>query len=201
MYSQEKPEEGTFLDIGAQGYWEEGILNFYKGSFYIKIAAFDLGTNELSILSGISKKIASFLKGTAKPPDELKMFPDSGRIKNSEQFVSKNFLGYSFFKSAFLSRYKLTGNPFRVFIIMTKSREAASGIITEYTSYLSRKKSSISVSGKDHIFKDPNYVREGEVIIRKCEKILIGIITKNNSDISIIDAIEKKMIKKVKNSN
>ena len=43
IYSQERLPNANFLDIGAQGYIEQNILNFLIGPYYVKINSFNTG--------------------------------------------------------------------------------------------------------------------------------------------------------------
>ena len=42
IYAQERPVTDDYLKIGVQGYYEKGILNFFKGKYYVKISSFDI---------------------------------------------------------------------------------------------------------------------------------------------------------------
>ena len=80
IYSQEKPDEGKFLKLGAQGYYEEGILNFFKGPFYVKISSFDLGKDDYSLLFSVARSIGGIIKSGGEFPEELKFFPEKGKV-------------------------------------------------------------------------------------------------------------------------
>src|SRR4030043_1728339 len=43
IYSQERLSNANFLDIGAQGYIEQNILNFLIGPYYVKINSYSTG--------------------------------------------------------------------------------------------------------------------------------------------------------------
>src|SRR4030042_5076173 len=58
IYSQEKPDEAKFSSVGTQGYGLEGIFNFFKGSYYVKISAFDIKENERQILKDFASTIS-----------------------------------------------------------------------------------------------------------------------------------------------
>jgi len=67
-----------------------------------------------------------------KPPDILSSFPQEGRKENSEKFVSKNFLGYSFFHSGFTADYEVSGKTFKIFIVEGKDQDGCRGMIENY---------------------------------------------------------------------
>ena len=58
IYSQERPFEGEFLNIGAQGFYENGMLNFFKGPYYVKLNSYGLGEQEEATLIALAKEFA-----------------------------------------------------------------------------------------------------------------------------------------------
>ena len=85
IYSQEKPQKGNFISIGSQGYYEKGIINFFKGSYYVKLSGFDLGENDQELLGNAARAIAKKLESTINFPLSLKGFPEENRIKNQKK--------------------------------------------------------------------------------------------------------------------
>jgi hypothetical protein len=117
IYSQERLSNANFLDIGAQGYIEQNILNFLIGPYYVKINSFNTGTEDKEILLAFAKKVAENLGEKGALPSILSSFPPEGRKDNSGKFISKNFLGYSFLHSAFTADYEPSGTKFKLFVI------------------------------------------------------------------------------------
>jgi len=69
IYSQERYFEGTFLKIGAQGYYENGILSFFKGRYYVKLSSYGLGEKEESMLISLAKTLDGQLDGDTALPE------------------------------------------------------------------------------------------------------------------------------------
>lgn len=132
IYSQERPLQSNFLNIGSQGYYEKGILNFLKGNFYVKISAFDFAEVDQAILMRFAKQTAQQLKGDDRMPQPLSWFPMEGKIENSERFISQNFLGYSFLKTAFTADYEVSKNRFTLFILGTSKSDECKSILESY---------------------------------------------------------------------
>ena len=101
IYSQERPQTSNFLKIGAQAYYEKGMLNFLKGDYYVKIRSYDLMNEDQTVLTRFARESDKLLSGNAKLPLIFNWFPESGKIKNSEKYISDNFLGYPELKSVF----------------------------------------------------------------------------------------------------
>ncbi len=118
IYSQERLANADFLEIGVQGYYEEKVLNFLAGSHYVKISSANTGKDDRDILVRFAKETAEKLGGEKGFPVLLGAFPDEGKVKNTEKFIGKNFLGYSFLPPAFVSDYLADGQKFKMFIMV-----------------------------------------------------------------------------------
>lgn len=117
IYSQERPKKGQFLDIGAQGYLEQPILNFLLHNFYVKIRSYEITEKASEILTTYAEKLAANLGGKSSLPIILQCFPDSGKIQNSEKYFAHSFLGHGFLHSGFIADYVLDKKSFQLFII------------------------------------------------------------------------------------
>jgi hypothetical protein len=132
IYSQERPQSGDFLNIGTQGYYEKGILNFVRGSYYVKLISFGLGSDDKSLLISVAQKIANQLEGELSFPRIVYSFPEEGKIENSEKFISQNFLGHSFLKSAFTADYNDANTTFKLFIIKGADAKDCEEMLRQY---------------------------------------------------------------------
>lgn len=175
IYSQEKPVKGDFLDIGAQGYYEKGVLNFVKGSYYVKMTGFDLGDKDKEIMTTAAQKISGQMKGADHFPLPTTCFPGRGKILNSEKFIAADFLGHSFLHSAFAADYKDSGKEFQIFIMEAANPREAKEIVENYFKFAKKKGSEISVYGDFFRFLDPYYRSKGQVNIRAMGKYVFGM--------------------------
>ncbi len=158
IYSHERVYGvSNYVDIGTQGYYEAGILNFFKGSCYVKIRAYDL-ENEESTLIDIAKNIAAVLPGDNHFPEALEDLPYMYRTFNRERYIPKNFLGYSFINKTFTADYYNPNIPtgsYSFFILLGDSKEDCKKMISEYREYLELPEEEI-VEGR-YTFDDPYY--------------------------------------------
>lgn len=132
IYSQERLPDASFLDIGAQGYYENSVLNFVKGLYYVKISSYNTGADDRQILLGFGNKVAQNLEGKDSLPAILSSFPSEGKKKNSEKFISREFLGYSFLHSAFTADYDSAGKKFQIFVIEGQNQNECRDMIEKY---------------------------------------------------------------------
>lgn len=196
IYSQEKPQKGNFLDIGTQGYYEKGVLNFLKGGFYVKMSGFDLGDNDEEVLTTAAKALAKALEGSEDFPAVVKCFPEKGKITNSEAYINKNFLGHSFLHSAFVADYGIDGRELQVFIIETGKPGEVEEILNNYTGFLKKKGIPVEKKGTLYRFQDPYYRSSGMMNMKIEKNYLWGLFSKNDTAAeSFIREIEKNLKK------
>jgi len=192
IYSQEKPLKGSFLSIGTQGYYEQGVLNFFKGSYYVKISGFDLGSEDKQILTNAAKKIAAQLEGTADFPTIVKCFPKKNIKPNSEAYIHMNFLGHSFLHSAFTAEYESEGRGFKAFIMQTKDSKGVQEIIDKYLAFVKGKGIAVEKNNNYYRFQDPYYRSSGMMNMKIEKNYLWGMFCKNPSTAqSMIKEIEE----------
>ena len=132
IYSQERFGNANYLDIGAQGYSEKGVLNFVAGNYYVKMNIMDSEAGDEEVLLTLAKKVVENLGGKGSLPSILSSFPEEGKKKNSEKFISQNFLGYSFFHSGFTADYEPSGKKFKLYVIEGADQKDCRNMVQEY---------------------------------------------------------------------
>ncbi|RPJ37101.1 MAG: hypothetical protein EHM27_14100 [Deltaproteobacteria bacterium] len=153
IYSQERLANADFLDIGSQGYYEEKVLNFLSGSYYVKISSANTSKKDREILSRFARETAEKLGGEKGFPALLAAFPEEGKVKNAEKFIGKNFLGYSFFPSAFIADYQAAGQKFKLFIMVGAGPEDCRARLQRYFQQL--KQPGETLAEGRHEISDP----------------------------------------------
>ncbi|MBA4423001.1 MAG: hypothetical protein C0390_07845, partial [Syntrophus sp. (in: bacteria)] len=122
----------NFLKIGAQGYIDKNILNFVQGSYYVKLNSFNTGAEDREILQAVARKVADNLGEKGGLPFILSAFPPDGKKGNSEKYITRNFLGYTFFNAAYTADYELAGKAFKLFLIEAEDKNECKSIIQKY---------------------------------------------------------------------
>ena len=153
IYSQERLANADFLEIGVQGYYEEKVLNFLAGSCYVKISSSNTGKDDRDVLVRFAKGTAEKVGGEKGFPALLEVFPDEGKVKNTEKFIGKNFLGYSFFPSAFIADYQSGGQKFKLFLMVGDGAEDCRARLQRYFQQLKRPAETVA-EGR-HEISDP----------------------------------------------
>ena len=171
IYSQERPQQSNFLNIGSQAYFEPSILNFLKGNYYVKISTHDFANQDQSILKQFAEQIERKLKGDGILPPILSWFPVEGKIENSERFISQNFLGYSFLKNVFTADYEVPKNKFTLFLLEANKSDECKRILESYLQSTNGLNEDIK---EDHYTVDDPY--QGTIGILWKDRYLLGII-------------------------
>ncbi len=123
IYSSERSSEYNFIDIGSQGYLVDGILNFFKGSYYVKIRTNSEKPKIRKAEESLARRIEASLPGEKSMPEMLSLFPKEGKINNSETFINESVLGHQFLNRAFKAVYQAGSETFSIFLIKSSSAE------------------------------------------------------------------------------
>jgi len=84
IYSTERSPSFRFVNLGAQGYINEGIINFFKGNYYVKIRTYSKKEKVLRAAETLATRTASMLEGDNEMPSGLNVFPSEGKKLNEE---------------------------------------------------------------------------------------------------------------------
>ncbi len=155
IYSAERYPGSRFLEIGGQGYFEEGTLNFFAGRDYVKLMCFDCGEAAEAVLTEFARDIEKKL-GTAKGqlPPVLGLFPREGLVANSERFIRQNVLGYGFLHDGYLAAYRTAGQEFELFIIAGRDAAEAGKMLDQYLAVQSGNGAPVEKSGPGYHVRD-----------------------------------------------
>ena len=177
IYTTERSPDYHFIDIGSQGYLEEGALNFLCGYYYIKVTTSSQGDDAQKSLIRIAENIQQHLAQDRNWPDVFQIFPP-GMIQYSEHYIAENFLGFEFLHSAFTVDYNQDEEGFQVFIIRTNEPEEVHEMLRRYLKFT---KQDIEVKDGSFLIKDPY---NGDI-----NAILTG-----NTLAGIIDCSDEKIV-------
>jgi hypothetical protein len=108
MYAAERAPEYEFVDLGTEGYVEEGVLNFLAGTYYCKLTTDTRGTPGREALTAVGRGVEAALRQERRWPEGIRLLPASGRKERSEGYVAVNVLGYPFLSHAFTAEYDST---------------------------------------------------------------------------------------------
>ncbi|GAH29697.1 unnamed protein product, partial [marine sediment metagenome] len=129
IYSAERFPDSQFISLGNQGYLEDETLNFIVGKYYVKLLCFDSGEDSADFLKLFSQEVVKRVKDKGTLPPALAFFPKQGLVRNSEKFILRNFMGYSFLHSGYLANYKVEDLEFDCFLIEGENADDARNML------------------------------------------------------------------------
>jgi hypothetical protein len=173
IYTAERMPDYPQVKIGSQGYTSQGVLNFLAGNYYVKIMSAGQKEADEATIAQLASKVDKILAQPPGLPEVLHLFPEEGKEDLSDAYIAQNFLGYSFFSSAFTARYKNDGE-FQLFIIRAGPEETRH-MLDEYMKMLKENK----FYKKDNlwIMNDPF---NGTIFLELKGNYLVGVINTEN---------------------
>lgn len=178
MYSQEKPSPANVLEVGAEGYYDTGMLHFYRGNYYVKIQGFDLADQDEAMLTIVGKLISQKIGGRKAKPDELECFPTEAKVRNSERFVAKNVFGHGFLHSAFVTQYRSDGGGNTPgFIIVGNDDADADAMLAAYVKLVEDNGGTVQDANGVLRFTDPMSRTAGTMTVKKKGAYIWGLST------------------------
>jgi hypothetical protein len=125
IYAAERSPKYDFVTIGAEGYRDEGILNFFRDHYYIKLAGFGEGADPA--LQQFATAISERIGGDKGFPALLSKLPDARRKPRTEKYLAKDPLGHPFLSPAYQAVYELdSGESTLMISVGANAADAAS---------------------------------------------------------------------------
>lgn len=135
IYSAERSPSFRFTNLGSQGYITGGAINFFKGSFYVKIRTYSKNEKTLQAAEILANNVASALEGSTVMPSALSLFPANGKKQNEETYINESVLGHKFLNNAFKANYEDGNDSFSIFILDKSSNEETMKTVEAYLEY------------------------------------------------------------------
>jgi len=193
IYSAERFPDSQFISLGNQGYLEEETLNFIVGKYYIKLLCFDTGEDSADSLKLFSQEVVKRVKDKGTLPPALAFFPKQGLVRNSEKFILRNFMGYSFLHSGYLANYKLEDLEFDCFLIEGENADDAQNMLKKY---LGKKgKQSVEEISAGYRIKDRYYYN---IYLARVENYLCGVMKIKDESLEVGDKYFGMLIESLK---
>ena len=125
IYAAQRPQDGSFLSVGTQGYGIGDGLNFFKGPYYIKLRIREGERWDEPVLPELGKIIAGRCQTKATFPDIFDIFPREKLVEHSFGYVPDGVLGIRGLTDAFSARYDPGGEQVEIFLLREKDAEKA----------------------------------------------------------------------------
>ncbi|WP_291856983.1 DUF6599 family protein [Marinilabilia sp.] len=132
IYSMERPPEAEVQNIGAQGYYEEAILNFVIGRYYVKMNSYREPEAGSGVLLRTANEFAPKLTENTSLPPLVESFPEENLIPNTRQFISNTFMGLEFLGSAYRGTYQNDKGKLTMFILHRENQDKIRETLQKY---------------------------------------------------------------------
>ncbi|MCU0457039.1 MAG: hypothetical protein MUE74_12115 [Bacteroidales bacterium] len=180
IYASERSPSFTYINLGSQGYVTDGITNFYKGNFYVKLRTFSAKPKTLKAQEILAARVAAMLPGKAETPQLLSLFPDEGKKPNEETYVHESVLGHQFLNRGFKASYQAGSDIFSIYVLQSGSAEETH---KSATAYLATAKLEPGLAENRYLFTD-GY--NGTIFLAWKENMMVIIsgLAKDQADIA-----------------
>jgi hypothetical protein len=193
IYSAERYPDNVFMDLGTQGYMEEGALNFLVGRYYVKLLCYDCGERSDQWLRAFSDEIVNRVESKQGFPTYLQAFPIQGVIPNTEKFILRNVMGYKFLHDGYIVSYKLKELSFDCFLIEGKDHEEATAMLQRFLD--AKGADSVQKISLGFLIKDRYY---HNIYIAQVNNILCGVMKITDDFKDVGESYLEKLIQSVK---
>ncbi|MCD6385787.1 hypothetical protein J7M23_08420 [Candidatus Sumerlaeota bacterium] len=116
MFAAERSPNYHFIDIGAEAYAEMPVLNFFKDRYYVKLTAYTLDKSVQKSLIRFAQVIESNIKGEARLPAPVYLFPEKDLIPHSQRFFLRDFLNIKGLNNWFTAEYRVNRKQMTLFL-------------------------------------------------------------------------------------
>jgi len=123
IYSTERSPTFHYVNLGSQGYIADGAINFFKGSFYVKIRTYSKNESTLKSAELLAHEVNDLIKSGKEMPSALSLFPATGKKVNEETYINESVLGHKFLNKAYKANYESEKDTFSIFIMESTPKE------------------------------------------------------------------------------
>lgn len=190
IYSTERSPSLRYINIGAQGYVGDGVINFFKGNYYVKIRANPNNEKVLQTAESLAVKVSGILKGESKMPAILSQFPETGKKINEETFINENVLGHKFLNKSFKANYETGSDAFSIYIIESSSQEETMKSVE--TLLTSAGMDSPGAGSGRYMLKDGN---NGTIFLAWKDNVIVIITGLSNDQSDVADRYTSEILK------
>lgn len=178
IYAAERTPEDKPAPVGVDGYRGSNILGFWKGPYYCRILFYQTSPELESLLPKAGKLIADKIKGDYAKPEAFSVFPEDFRVKWSERFIPKDFLGQPFLKNGYRVDYDRKGRSYQAFLVQSGSRDEAKEWYRRYQEFLRSQRETVSPLKGD--FEMVLVQGEKKSVLFRWESFLGGVLDEGN---------------------
>jgi len=191
IYASERSPGYKFLAIGAEGYRDQGILNFFADHYYIKLSG--SGANADSLLDQFARVLAVRIGGARTLPNLLEKLPREHRVAHSEQYVKKDPLGHGFLAPAYVVTYTQGKQESKLVVSVAGDAQAAKSRAEQLSQHFKQSGECAAAPDLGESGLRGNNSFEGRVIARTRGRYLIALFNPADSGAEILKATAENL--------
>ncbi len=142
-YSLLRPADATILNLGAEGFMVQGVINVVKGEFFLHLVGFDQSAQTEIALANLAEDITGRLPGSTRTPEPFRHFPESAAIRSTNVFHAALFLGQKFLDNFYSQDYLLGMDTVTLFL----AHDSTGGTYLTWLEYADKIKESKELPG------------------------------------------------------
>lgn len=137
IYAQERSPAATFVAIGAEGYTAPNVVNFWNGSYYVKVTAMKTNDRIAASLLKLASDISARIGVPGPPPAGLGRLPSRDQVAHSVKYLPRDILGQSYLVNGFEAQYRIGAKTCRLVTASFDSAADATGAFGRYRKFVS----------------------------------------------------------------
>jgi hypothetical protein len=136
MFASKKDSTSATLGIGAESFGNDQFAVFYKGRFYVEIQARISRAGSREVPLNTARMVAAKIPAKNSRPELLGLFPATGKVAGSENYIVGGILGHAFLPRGIASDYRLNGELIKAYIVLFSDAAQAGAAFEGYKKYL-----------------------------------------------------------------
>jgi hypothetical protein len=125
IYAAERSPTYRFISMGAEGYSNDGMLNFLQGNYYVKLVGFSASGKSATALDQAARGISDKIGGARTMPQAIAWLPAAGLVARSQKYVIKEPIGHECLSPAATATYQIDGKETTLLVSFAPNPEDA----------------------------------------------------------------------------
>jgi hypothetical protein len=138
IYTNGRPLDIAKQSWGSEGYRSGKVAVAWKGQVYIHGRCSAESPALTGLLERLVAAVADAAPGAGEQPDQFKLLPAEGLIRNSDRYVARDLLGHAFLPGGMLARYEIGDERLTLFFCELESEAAARQAVAGLRAYEER---------------------------------------------------------------
>lgn len=191
IYASERSPGYKFIPIGAEGYRDKGILNFFEGPYYVKLSS--SGANADTLLDQFARLLSTRIGGVRTLPPLLGKLPRKHRVLHSEQYVKKDALGHALLAPAYIVTYAHGKQESKLVVSVADNPQDAKGRAEQLAKHFKQTGECVSAPELGEAGMRAKNSFEGSVIARTRGRYLIALFNPAENGATILKATAQSL--------